>query len=491
MHKDTVIELRQGDIRRGSSIILPFFEGNVLLTGAAKKADELSNGAVSKVLKEFKAEKNELKMIMPAGKLNAVLLLGLGKKDARLDVMMDAFANAAKAMRNAGLKEAALVLDGVAAERKVYAAVLGASLGLHRFMKYKTKGMEKVKNLVKLEIMVEHPDNHAAEFKEALLVSAAMKNTRDMVNTPPNDADTESVASYAKKIARDNKLKFTLLDEKKLRHMKMGCILAVGRGSTSRPCIAIVEYNGAGKERPILLVGKGITFDSGGYNLKPATYISNMKDDKAGAVTVLHVMEAVSTLKLKVNLVGIIALAENLVSGEAFRPDDILKAYNGMTVEITNTDAEGRLVLADALAYGVEKYAPAGVVDIATLTGASLYALGYFTTPIVGNDDASIENVKKAADVAGEKVWQLPAWEEYGEAMKSDIADLKNATDGPDAGVITGAMFLKNFVGDTPWVHLDIGTTVWSKTENGMKQKGATAVGVRTLIELIKIYSKR
>lgn len=489
MHKDTIIELKKTSVNPASSVILPFFENETQLRGNAKKADELSNGAVGKMLKEFRGEKGELKLVMPAGKLHAVVLLGLGKKDAvRQDLLMDAFANAAKAMRNAGVKDAQVILDGVSADKKVHAAAVGASVGLHRFMKYKTKGMDKVKNLEKLVIMVEQPEKCAQEFSEALVVAHAMKKTRDMVNTPPNDATTDSVADYARKIGQENKLKFTLLDEKKLSQLKMGCILAVGKGSKSKPQIAILEYVGNGKEKPLLLVGKGITFDSGGYNLKPTNYINNMKDDKAGALTVLHAIEAAAKLKLKLNIVAVLAFAENLVSGEAFRPDDILKAYNGMTVEITNTDAEGRLVLADAVAYGVEQYKPKGVVDIATLTGASLYALGYFTTPIVGNNEELVEKVKNAAEQGGERVWQLPSWEEYGEAMKSDIADIKNATDGPDAGVITGAMFIKNFVGDYPWAHLDIGTTVWSKADNGLKQKGATAVCVRTLIELAKAW---
>ena len=175
-----------------------------------------------------------------------------------------------------------------------------------------------------------------------------------------------------------------------------------------------------------------------------------------------------------------------MVSSRAYRPDDILTAYNGMTVEVTNTDAEGRLVLADALAYAIEKYKPQAVVDIATLTGASMVALGHSTTPIVGNDEKVVERIKKAAESAGEKVWQLPLWEEYEEGLKSDIADIKNATDGPDAGVIIGATFLKNFVGDAAWAHLDIGTTVWSKADKGIRQKGATGVCVRTLIEFVK-----
>ncbi len=489
MHKDTIVELKKTSVEPDSSIILPFFEGNIVLTGAAKKADEMGNGAISFVLKEFKGEKGEMKMVMPAGKIRCALLLGLGPQEkAGNDSLVDGFADAVKALRNNGSKTVSILLDTLVIERKVRAAAIGASVGLHRFMAYKTRGLDKVKNTPKVELMVEQPNLHAAELKEALIITDAMKKTRTMVNTPPNDATTSFLAEYAKKIAQENKMAFTLLDEKKLSQLNMGCMVAVGKGSSSKPRIAVLEYNGNGKEKPLLLVGKGITFDSGGYNLKPTNAINNMKDDKAGAITVLHTIEAAAKLQLKTNIVAVLAIAENLVSGEAFRPDDILTAYNGMTVEITNTDAEGRLVLADALAYGVKQFNPKGVVDIATLTGASLYALGYFTTPIVGNDEELIEKLKKAADAAGERVWQLPSWEEFGEAMKSDVADLKNATDGPDAGVITGAMFIKNFVGETPWVHLDIGTTVWSKADKGAKQKGATAVGVRTLIELCKSW---
>lgn len=487
MHKDCVIELKKSSIDVNSSIVLPFFEGKIELNGISKKADEMSEGAISKILKEFKGEKGELKIVMPAGKLRSVALMGLGKKEAiRNDNLIDGFADAAKTLRNGGSKTILILLDTVTIDRKVHAATLGALVGLHRFMMYKTKGLDKVKNVETIFIMIEKPELFSEEFREAKITAEAMKKTRDKVNTPPNDATTDFVGDYAKKIAQENRLKFTLLDEKKLVQLKMGCILAVGKGSATSPQIVILEYNGSENDKPLLLVGKGITFDSGGYNLKPTNGINNMKDDKAGALTVLHCIESAAKLKLKANIVAILAIAENLVSGKAYRPDDILKAYNGMTIEITNTDAEGRLVLADAIAYGVEQYKPKGVVDIATLTGASLYALGHFTTPIVGNNEELIAKVKKAADAAGERMWQLPSWDEFGEVMKSDIADLKNSTDGPDAGVITGAMFIKNFVSDYPWVHLDIGTTVWSKAEKGAKQKGATAVGVRTFIELMK-----
>jgi len=487
MHKDTTVVLSKTMISAGSSVLAALSEDGLKISGALKVVDGMSGNAVSLAVKNgFKAEKGELKMLYPAGKLHAVLLLGLGKRaELKQDQFIDGVADGAKAARSAGITELHVLADSFGVEDSIRGITLGSMLGTHRFMKYKTKDLAKVKNLGKITIMAEDPAKQQKAFDEAKIVADAVKKTRDMVNTPPNVAGTEEVAQYAKKIAAENRLKCTLLEEKDMEKLGMGCITAVGKGSAAKPKIAILEYNG-GAGKPVLLVGKGVTFDSGGYNLKPTNYINNMKDDKAGAITMLHVIEAVARLGVKANVVAAVALAENMVSGMAYRPDDILKAYNGMTVEVTNTDAEGRLVLADTLAYSVEKHKPQAVVDIATLTGATMIALGHFTTPIVGTDEKLIGQLKEAADATGEKVWQLPLWEEYGEAMKSDVADLKNSTDGPDAGVITGAMFLKNFVGEAPWAHLDIGTTVWSKADKGAKQKGATGVCVRTLIGFVK-----
>ena len=488
MHKDSVIVLEKTQIIAGKSYLLGFFEDSLTVFGVSKSIDGMAQGAISLAIKNgFKAEKGELKMLYPAGKLDTVLLLGLGKKEKfQADSFMDSFADAIKGARNAGIKEIRVAVDSFDVKDAVKCIALSSSVGSHRFMQYKTQNLDKVKNLERIVLITENPKEAQDDFNEAQIIADAMRKTRDLVNTPPNIADTDQMAEYAKKIASKHKLKCTILDEGKMKSLGMGCMVAVGKGSASRPKMAILEYSGGGKEKPLVLVGKGITFDSGGYNLKPTNYINNMKDDKAGAVTVMHVIAAASQLKLKVNLIVVIALAENMVSHMAYRPDDILTAHNGMTIEITNTDAEGRLVLADALSYAATAFKPKAIIDIATLTGASMVALGHFTTPIVGNDEGVIESLRKAAAGAGERVWQLPLWDEYAENIKSDIADIKNATDGPDAGVIIGAMFLKNFVHDVPWAHLDIGTTVWSKAEKGMKQKGATAVSVRTLLNFVK-----
>ncbi len=486
MHKDPVLTLEKTKISPGSSLLAGLFEDGLKLSGALKTAEGMSGNAISLALKNgFKAEKGEMKMLHPAGALNAVLLLGLGKKGEPKQGYLDAVADSIKTARSSGIREIGILVDSFEDEGAVGRIALASMVGAHRFMRFKTKNLDKVKNIEKIVLMAENPAKHQDALREALIVIEAVNKTRDMVNSPPNVAGTEEVAEYAKKIASEHKLGCTVLDDKEMGKLGMGCITAVGRGSAAKPKIAILEYSG-GKGKPLLLVGKGVTFDSGGYNLKPTNYINNMKDDKAGAITVLHVIEAAAKLKIGVNLVAAVAVAENMVSSIAYRPDDILTAYNGMTVEVTNTDAEGRLVLADALAYAIEKYKPQAVVDIATLTGASMVALGHSTTPIVGNDEKVVERIKKAAESAGEKVWQLPLWEEYEEGLKSDIADIKNATDGPDAGVIIGATFLKNFVGDAAWAHLDIGTTVWSKADKGIRQKGATGVCVRTLIEFVK-----
>ena len=232
-------------------------------------------------------------------------------------------------------------------------------------------------------------------------------------------------------------------------------------------------------------MGKGVTFDTGGRNVKPPSFMLTMKDDKSGACSIINILEACAKLKLKLNVVGIAALAENMVSDRSYRPDDVLKSYAGITVEVTNTDAEGRLVLADALSYSL-KYKPKAVIDLASLTGASIIALGYFASPVLGNSQELIDKIKAASEKSLEKIWQFPLWEEYNELIKSDIADIKHLNEGIDAGVIVGAIFLKNFIGNSKWAHIDIGNTVWAKSEKGCTVKGATGFGVLLLLNLLK-----
>jgi leucyl aminopeptidase len=266
----------------------------------------------------------------------------------------------------------------------------------------------------------------------------------------------------------------------------MNALVAVGKGSVEPPRLIVLEYRGGGeKERPVVLVGKGITFDSGGISIKPGAGMEEMKTDMAGGAAVLGTMEAAAGLKLPVNLVVIIPTAENMPDGKAYKPGDIITSMSGQTIEITNTDAEGRLVLCDALHYAVQKYKPAAMIDLATLTGACVVALGHEASGLMGNDQPLASALKKAGECCGERVWELPLWDSYGEAMKSDIADLKNAG-SRDGGSITAGWFLKQFVGKTHWAHLDIAGTAWSTKSRPCAPKGATGVGVRLLIEFLR-----
>jgi len=479
-------------------LVIAFFEDNLKPNKEISDFDRLISNVINNSIKnrDFKAEKDESKLFYINNKnLKCLALLGLGKEnDFSLSKLMDAIGKLSKKLRTSGIKSFALYLDSFRNKNYEQNAYLekitqAIALSLYQFTKFKTKDLDKLKSIDKVAIIAANNDISKLKkiVNEALILSDAVNKTRDLVNTPPNIATPEYIANHAADLAKKNRLKCTIFDEKQIEKFGMGCFMAVAKGSANKPRIAVLEYNGNGKEKPIVLVGKGVTFDTGGYNLKPSAYLTAMKDDKAGACGVINILEACAKLNLNVNVVGIAALAENMISDKSYRPDDVLKSYSGITVEITNTDAEGRLVLADALSYSLE-YKPKAVIDIATLTGASIIALGYFASPVLGNNQELLEKIKAASEKSLEKIWQFPLWEEYEELIKSDIADIKHVHDGIDAGVIVGAIFLKHFVKDTPWAHLDIGATVWAKQEKGHIVKGATGFGVLLLLNLLRYW---
>ena len=270
--------------------------------------------------------------------------------------------------------------------------------------------------------------------------------------------------------------------------MGMGGIVAVGKGSNNPPKLIILEYNGApSDQKPYLLVGKAVTFDTGGISIKPGEKMDEMKFDKCGGCTVLAVMRAAASLKLAVNIVAIVPSVENMPSSTSYRPGDIIKMYNGKTVEVLNTDAEGRMILADALAYGIANYSPKAVVDLATLTGAAIVALGSNVAALVGTNKQLTDRLRKVSDKTGEKMWELPLYEEFHEQIKSTFADIRNIG-GKPGGAITAAAFLSNFVDSVPWTHIDIAGTAWTQDgtfEKSYNPKGATGFGVRTLVKLL------
>lgn len=347
------------------------------------------------------------------------------------------------------------------------------------------KGKEKIQPVRLKTVLLCVSRGHAAEAEractEAEAILAGANHTRDLGNAPPNVIYPEALAQAARALAEKyKKLKTTVLDEKELKKLGANAILAVGQGSERPPRLVAVEYGGAGKDAaPIVLVGKGITFDTGGISLKPGEAMDEMKYDMCGAATVLGVMTAVCELKLPLNVIGVITSAENMPDGRATRPGDIVTTLSGQTVEILNTDAEGRLVLCDALTW-VERFKPKAVIDIATLTGACVIALGHQASAVLGNNAELIEALKKAGAATYDRTWELPLWEEYQEQLKSNFADMANIGGRP-AGTITAACFLARFTEKYPWAHLDIAGVAW-KTG---KEKGATGRPVPLLVRYL------
>ncbi len=498
---------------KDETVVVPLFEEGDVLEGNLKKLDALTNNLLSSAIKDFKAEKNQMRIIY-TGKnakdirdIKYVVLYGFGeKKKLDVDSYVNIIANLAKQLRDSNIKSFSLDLNQIHPLQNLNSAELiektaqAINLGLYQFTKFRTRDIAKVKNLQKATLLIGSAMKEEEKIKTAIatgkVISEAVNKTRELIATPPNTANPEYVANYARKIAEENKLKCEVFDEKQLEKNRFNLLLSVGNGSAVKPRFVILEYYGASKsEQPIVLVGKGVTFDSGGLNIKPSAggvnYMLNMKDDKSGACSVIHILEASAKLKLKVNLVGLLPLAENMPSGNSYRNDDVIVAHSGITVEIRNTDAEGRLVLADALSYA-NKYNPKAIIDLATLTGAALIALGSFASPFMTNDAVLGDKVKKASEKSLEKVWEFPLWPEYNEGLKSDIADIKNLTDDSDAGSIIGAVFLKQFVKEgTPWAHIDIAGPAWAKSDKGVVQKGPTGYGVRLAIELLRNWNNK
>ncbi|MAG91687.1 hypothetical protein CMO83_03360 [Candidatus Woesearchaeota archaeon] len=471
-----------------NSLLVGFFKENPDLSDELKKFD--SDNTISSFIKDnnFKAEKGEVKSVYINKKIKNIALVGLGEKDKfNLDVLSSVIAEISKKLRDSGNKSFSVFLNSfnngkIKNEDVVEKITLCSLMALYKFTKYKTKD-DNGKKINQITLLSN--GNFDDEIKYSTIVADAVNKTRDLINSPPNVATPDYVASYAKELAKKSNLKCTVFDEKQIEKMKMECLYSVGKGSVNKPRLAILEYNGGGDKKPVAIVGKGITFDTGGINVKPHPYIINMKDDKGGAVAAIHIIEACSKLKLPINIMVVTPLAENMIDSTAYRPDDVLTAYNKVTVEIKNTDAEGRLVLADGLAYAAEQK-PQAIFDIASLTGAARIVLGNVGSPFMSNDPKLSDRLKKASDRSLEKIWELPLWEEYDEDIKGDIADIKNIGNNGDAGTIIGGMFLKHFVDDLPWAHIDIGETVFAKAEKGIIIKGATGASVRLMVEMLR-----
>jgi leucyl aminopeptidase len=483
---------------RTDAAVVMIVEGEKLAPVAAL-VDKALGGMVQKLLKrgDLSAKAGSVGVLYPEGKIAAerLIVVGLGKRtELTAERLRHAAGKAAVAARGAKAMNITIALDGITlgSEEAGQALAEGCTLGLYRFLRYKTKEEKNVKGEVSsVTILAEKAASVKALAKgvrtgEIIAASAVM--ARDMVSAPAADMTPSHVAATARSLGRKHRLRVRVLDRTEMRRLGMGALLGVASGSAQPPAFVIVEYRGGGKKPFIALVGKTITFDSGGISIKPSDGMDKMKSDMAGGAAVLGAIANAAALRLPLNVVALLPATENMPSGSALKPGDVLKTMSGQTIEIMNTDAEGRLILADALAYAC-RYKPAAIVDIATLTGACRVALGPEAAGMLGNHDRLKQQVRAAGEATGERVWELPLWEGYCELIKSDIADMKN-TGGRDGGVITAACLLSKFVQKYPWVHLDIAATGWIDKDRPYTPKGATGFGVRLLTQFLTDYDK-
>jgi leucyl aminopeptidase len=456
---------------------------------------------------DFRGKRGETLVVHgeAGARVRRVLLLGLGDESG---VQADGLRRAAGSAVGAGLARRAVrvaflvpPLRRVRPQAQAQALAEGAILASFRFDRYKTKRDEAAAAIDSFALVFERAADARAARQAAgtgVVLAESQNLARELSDEPANELPPVALARAAEKMAKACGLTCSVLDVPELRKRGMGGILGVGLGSVNPPRLIVLEHNAAPKtraaasrrasQRPTLcIVGKGITFDSGGISIKPAAGMHEMKHDMSGAAAVVGALRAAALLKLPLHVVGVIAAAENMPSGTAYRPGDVLKTASGQTVEILNTDAEGRVVLSDALHFARTEYAPDAIVDLATLTGACVVALGKWCSGLFSNDERLAARLREAGEATHERLWQMPLWEEHREAIRGEVADIKN-TGGRDGGAITAAAFLSCFVEKTPWAHLDIAGTAYVDKATPYQPRGATGVGVRLLAEWMRAY---
>ena len=489
------INVIAGDIAQieADAIVVNLFEGVEQPGGATADVDKALDGAISSLIGrgEIKGKFGEVSIIHTFGKLPAgmIAVAGLGKRqDFNVNKIRGVAGEFCRSLRKLNCRKIATILHGagigdIELEASAEAIAEGALLGLYGFNKYKKPEYADVEEM--LVVVREEGKTPVLEpaVHKGKAIAEATNLARDMVNEPANYMTPTRMAEAAKEVATKYNLEFKVFDSKDMEAMGMEALLGVAKGSSQPPQLISLSYKGDERsEKALGFLGKGITFDSGGISIKPSEGMAEMKDDMAGAAAVMAALGAIAQLKPQVNVTAIIPATENLPSGTALKPGDVLKAMNGKTIEVINTDAEGRLILADALSYA-QKLGLSPLIDLATLTGACRIALGTLYSGLFSNDQDLADKVLRAAERTGERIWQMPLPEEYKEQNKSEIANVKN-TGNRYGGAITAALFLAEFVDNTPWVHLDIAGTASSNKESGCTVKGATGVGVRTLVEL-------
>lgn len=496
---DLKINVKKGFIAEAATeaAVVIRFEGEEGLCGAAVTLDEKCGGFISRIMGQgdFSGRAEQVSVIYSPGGLPAkrLVVVGLGKRgDMSLERLRAAFSAAAQKIRSLNVKEFATSLDfggvDLPADRVTEAVVEGVLLGLYRYTPFKTVDREEIREISAFTLLV--GDEKALRTvrdaaRKAEIIANAVLFARDIVSAPANAMTPTVLAAAARASSRGRNIRCRVLGSEAMQKLGMNALLGVAAGSDEPPQFIVMEYRGGEKSSPfVALVGKGLTFDSGGISIKPAEKMEEMKSDMAGGAAVIAAVRAAAELRLPVNLVGLVPATENLPGGKAYKPGDILKSLSGKTIEIVTTDAEGRLILADALTYA-GRYRPAAIIDLATLTGACIVALGEHVIGMMGTDERLKQEIREAAHVTGERVWELPLWEEYDELIKGDAADYKNSG-GRAGGAITAGAFLSKFTGDHPWVHLDIAGPAWLKKDRPYIPKGASGVGVRLLLQFLR-----
>ena len=492
------ITVKTGDFRQEETdvVVIGMLENPDFYSGHLHLADEALGGRIRELIElgDFKGKMKDTSLLYTRGAMKTarVLLVGLGAyHELTVEKVRQGAGHAAKHVRDIGLKTATfLIPDEVPdAGNMVQAAAEAILLSLYQFNQHKTvqedddeKALESITFLAESEPSqptVERAVQRGQTIAEGTILA------RDLSNQPANHLTPTQLAEKAEAVAADSGLRCEVFDKATLEEKGFRTLLAVAQGSVEEPRFIILEYTPEGEGRDtVVLVGKGITFDTGGISLKPGKGMHEMKHDMSGAAAVLGAMKAVGQLKPDLHVIGVIAATENMPSGTAIKPGDVVTSYGGKTIEILNTDAEGRLVLADALGWTAQ-YNPQGVVDLATLTGAVITCLGHIAAGAMSTDLALMDKVKAAAEKTHERVWELPLWDDYDEGIKSKVADVQNIGDGT-AGTIAGGAFLKKFVEDYPWVHLDIAGTAWGMKGSTYIPEGASGYGVRLLVQLVE-----
>jgi leucyl aminopeptidase len=496
------IRFAEFSLPKSGAVVVGVWEDRAL-TGPARRLDEATQGAVARAVAaapRFHGKKNELVPVIgpPGLPVSRIVLAGLGKPkaiDARL--LEDLGGTLAAHLNSAGESEATFAVDlgdgapvkpAEAAARLAY----GTALRSYRFDKYRTKQKPEQKpSLSSITVSAASPGEAKQAYQALGAAAEAVAFTRDLVSEPANELYPESMAERAAALAGPDLpgLTVEVLDENRLSELGMGALLGVAQGSVRPPRVVVMQYRGVAADvAPLAFIGKGVTFDTGGISIKPAGGMWDMKWDMAGAGVVIGLMRLLAARGARVNAVGLVGLVENMPSGAAQRPGDIVRSMSGQTIEVLNTDAEGRLVLADVLWYCQDRFKPTAMIDLATLTGAVIVALGHENAGLFANNDELAERLVAAGKAVGEPVWRLPLAESYDRAIDSDAADVKNIAGDRAAGSIIGAQFVQRFVNNVPWAHLDIAGVAWSKKDAPTVPKGATAFGVRLLDRFVADY---